>query len=744
MNTSPVFDEGYNDEDVSNQPLQTTPSKSIDLLSRLSSAQECEDLAYQLLASLPRARLATIQRRLAPLLQFDVVGSLPAEVSLQIFSYLPFPALLNCALVCRRWTILANDQALWKNLCDARGWSWRQPSFKYPPAFTQSGLGASPDAWNDSDDEGMGDSDEEDEEEEVADTLMMSELDAAKAELTMMHAELDSGFASMSFAGDAQVIASTSSNAFAPVPSRNRVSVYSPPSNKVYSSSTKKLATARPRAAARHSAPSLLSSVSSSSSSKPNYKLLHQTQIKLQKRILTSSYRLSALQTRGAPTNSHTNTIYCLQLYTYPSSGAQVLFTGSRDKTVREWNLSTGLVERVLGGIHTSSVLSICVYNGILASAGSDRKVVVWDLERNKVMKVISDHEDSVLCVRFDEKRLVSCSKDRTVRTYLFPDLEPQFVLSAHRAAVNAVSISKTLIVSGSGDRSIRLWDANTGKSLRTFENHHSRGIASIDFKPPYVLSGSSDKHLRLFDITTLQGWSTSPDHDTLSGSVSHGLGSQAAPFPLPSSFVPAFLSQTVTAGNSEFQPTGFGYEPVQHNNVNTTFAFGQEGQPVLCQTCGNSGLVTLGGGGRQGPGNVHKNVLHRDLVRSVAFGDEFVLSGSYDLSIKVWDRRTGALVADLSGGHTGRIFCIGFDCTKVVSCGEDQVCANGFSTLYNECGSMFFLSYSVSVFGTLLMDLIPVSSIYNYFLLSFPLLFFTRHRHRRKAVTMIGFSLHF
>lgn len=65
---------------------------------------------------------------------------------------------------------------------------------------------------------------------------------------------------------------------------------------------------------------------------------------------------------------------------------------------------------------------------------------------------------------------------DRTVRTYTFPDLRPQFVLGAHRAAVNAVSISHTLIVSGSGDRSIRLWDAKTGKLLRTFENHHSRG----------------------------------------------------------------------------------------------------------------------------------------------------------------------------------------------------------------------------------------------------------------------------
>lgn len=64
-----------------------------------------------------------------------------------------------------------------------------------------------------------------------------------------------------------------------------------------------------------------------------------------------------------------------------------------------------------------------------------------------------------------------------------------------------------------------------------------------------------------------------------------------------------------------------------------------------------------------------------------------------------MWDRETGALVADLTGGHTGRIFCVGFDFKKVlidrfspsltlltmfsfkiVSCGDDQV---GSSFLY-------------------------------------------------------------
>lgn len=168
---------------------------------------------------------------------------------------------------------------------------------------------------------------------------------------------------------------------------------------------------ARPRHRSRHSAPAVMSSSTSSSHSfKPNYKLLHQTHIRLYHRFLSGSYRISSLQTRGTP-NSHTNTIYCLQLYTYPDTGTQVLFTGSKDRTVKEWDLSTGEVIRTIEGVHEGSILSICVYGGYLASAGSDWKVAMWDLREDRLVKVMRDHEDSVLCVRFDEKRLVSCSK---------------------------------------------------------------------------------------------------------------------------------------------------------------------------------------------------------------------------------------------------------------------------------------------------------------------------------------------
>ena len=109
-------------------------------------------------------------------------------------------------------------------------------------------------------------------------------------------------------------------------------------------------------------------------------------------------------------------------------------------------------------------------------------------------LSVIHDHTDSVLAVRFDDKRLVSCSKgalntlrnrdissddcstDETVRTYIFPDVVPHLILEGHRAAVNAVALAGDLLASASGDRSIRIWNAETGGLLRVFENHHSRG----------------------------------------------------------------------------------------------------------------------------------------------------------------------------------------------------------------------------------------------------------------------------
>jgi len=317
----------------------------------------------------------------------DFEKLLPTEVALHIFSFLPWKTLLNCRLISHKWRSLADDPSIWKRLCCARDWRWKQPS-----ACLRSDRSAKDQFTDmfqdDTDDEGMGD--EEDEMLEHGSFMMLD----------------DSGFASMNMSISQEGLHEADIQEETLPPETSPPDTPKAPSHRI-------LRMCRFRHLQRHSAPAALTSATSSSDvplSAPDYKLLYWTHMQLQRRMLSGEYRLSVLQTRGTP-NSHSNTIYCLQLYTYPETGTQVLFTGSKDRTVREWNLTTGAVQRVISDMHDGSVLSICVHAGYLASAGSDRRVAVWDLCRNRLVKVIRDHEDSVLCVRFDNQRLVSCSK---------------------------------------------------------------------------------------------------------------------------------------------------------------------------------------------------------------------------------------------------------------------------------------------------------------------------------------------
>lgn len=289
---------------------------------------------------------------------------LPDEIALYVLSCLPWQTLLCCSAVNRRWRALAGDPSLWKTLCRARGIEWKQPIRHLDiSAFLSSPTLESP---ADSDDEGMGD------------------------EMYSSSSEPSSG-------------------------SQNRTGIV--PSNSTFGSLVKYTPTFKQVIVRnnRHSAPS---SLGMPSSFLPDYKLLHQTHTRLYMQFLCSSYRLSTLQTKPsgrrndqAPTNLHTSTIYCLQLHTNPQTGVQTLFTGSKDKSIREWDIQTSQFIRIVHNDHLGSVLSLAAHGGLLCSAGSDSRVCVWDLVGNAPLSVIHDHTDSVLSVRLDEKRLVSCSK---------------------------------------------------------------------------------------------------------------------------------------------------------------------------------------------------------------------------------------------------------------------------------------------------------------------------------------------
>ncbi|KAG9101488.1 hypothetical protein FS749_006391 [Ceratobasidium sp. UAMH 11750] len=612
-----ISDEGFTDEDA----MEHTPPPSPSMLyqpwmNELSDAQR-QELAYQLLATLPRTQLAEFHRCLASKLKVDIVGSLPLEVALVILSFLPYTSLLTCALVCKKWRTLSNDQELWRRLCHARGWEWKTPR--------RNGLTIQPSHRIDLDvDEGVG-------EEEAEYSLDTSAIVGTSSSM-LRNRTHDSGFASMLLDGSSLVMPRLQSR---PSPVQQiglALSRFDKPGPSIHSR--------------------VLSTIASSPLVSANYKLLHQAHILLNSRIRNASFRMTVLPSPRGHASSlhsqtlpqgHASTIYCLALYTHPSSGQQHLLTGSRDCTILEWDLAVARPVRCFKGAHFGSVLNLAVADKWMVTGGSDGQVVVWDLVEGTVHVARRDTEDSVLCVRASARTVVACGKDRHLRIYSLPNLQLVHTLTAHRAAVNALSLSPDglFVISASGDRSVRIWDTVKGTIVASLEGWHSRGIASIDFHPPYIVSGSSDKYVRVFNLQTREGWSTCCDTTRVS---------------LPK--LPDNLPASLTSGMS-FTP------PAPSRSTPLPLASG-----TICQSCNGAGTV------------VTQPVGHKDLVRTVAMNREFVVSGSYDETIKVWDRQTGALLADLTGGHTGRVFGVVFDGTKIVSCGEDQkICIWDFSS---------------------------------------------------------------
>jgi WD40 repeat protein len=117
----------------------------------------------------------------------------------------------------------------------------------------------------------------------------------------------------------------------------------------------------------------------------------------------------------------HTDGVTSLTL----SPDGRSLATGSRDRTVRFWDVATGEVTDILSG-HTDEVSSVAFSpNGkTLASGSRDKTVRLWDVAARRVAVTYEGHTEEVTSVAFspDGKMLASGSRDGTAKLWELPD----------------------------------------------------------------------------------------------------------------------------------------------------------------------------------------------------------------------------------------------------------------------------------------------------------------------------------
>jgi WD40 repeat protein len=94
----------------------------------------------------------------------------------------------------------------------------------------------------------------------------------------------------------------------------------------------------------------------------------------------------------------------------------QIMYSGSKDQTIRKWNIDTSESLFIYYG-HTEGVNRLHIYNQKLFSV-TPREVRIWDLNRDRLFKTLSDRSVNIISLRNSGNNLLTCTIDGTISSW--------------------------------------------------------------------------------------------------------------------------------------------------------------------------------------------------------------------------------------------------------------------------------------------------------------------------------------
>jgi F-box/WD-40 domain protein MET30 len=343
------------------------------------------------------------------------------------------------------------------------------------------------------------------------------------------------------------------------------------------------------------------------------------------------------------PLESHTNGVTCLQFRD------NILATGSYDSSIKIWDIESGEVIRTLTG-HTLGIRCLQFDDHQLASGSLDGSVKIWDWRSGQLIKTLGGPTKGVVSVHFDGHYLCAGSMDCVI--YVWNNItKRQSRLNGHTDFVNSVKVdaASRTVLSASDDCTVRLWDLETGQTLRVFEGHVGPVQQVVALPHEFEMDESDLADYPNYDFDT----DTDQDFDDVEDAITdHGVpraplatrarSNRGAATPPPS------LTNTHIFPETPSRPNPPQY--ILTGALDTTLRLWH----VPTGRC----LRTFFG--------------HIEGIWALAADSLRAVSGAEDRTVKVWDIRTGKCENTFTG-PLGPVTCIGLSSDTLITGSEDK-----------------------------------------------------------------------
>src|SRR5262245_60772714 len=204
------------------------------------------------------------------------------------------------------------------------------------------------------------------------------------------------------------------------------------------------------------------------------------------------------------------------------SGSSGMIAAGYFNSTVQIWNVDSGQPLELKGHENWITAVAWSPTGPLLASAGMDKKIILWQLPTKKPTRVIEGaaaaapgqppvvdkHTDWIRTLAFsaDGKFLISAGDDKAIIVWNVETGAFVRRLEGSTEWVMALATSPDgrLVAASGFDRTIRIWELATGNKVKDIPANHQIVVAlawSPDGK--LIASGGQDKKIRIWEVAT-------------------------------------------------------------------------------------------------------------------------------------------------------------------------------------------------------------------------------------------------